>query len=138
MVKYFVVHYTMRMISLGHVNIRTSDLQRSVAFYRDVIGLTPGPAATRPDSNDHRWMHDNAQRPCIHLQTGGGSDEQASAGAGVHHVAFNCEDPAAWRQKLRTQGVAFTEAEFAAAGLLQFNLTDPDGVRLELLFDRPA
>lgn len=126
------------MISLGHVNIRTADLERSTAFYRDVIGLAPGPAATRPDSADHVWMHDDENRPCIHLQRNTGSGALAHDGAGVHHIAFNCVDPASWRSKLGDVDIPYGEAEFDAAGLLQFNLLDPDGVRLELLFDRTA
>ena len=31
--------------------------------------------------------------------------------------------------------IDFSEKEFAAAYLLQFNLRDPNGVRLELLFE---
>ena len=126
------------MISLGHVNIRTADLERSAAFYRDIIGLTPGPAATRPDSADHVWMHDDEGRPCVHLQRNTGAEAVAHDGAGVHHVAFNCADAASWRRKLVGVGIPYRESEFEAAGLLQFNLLDPDGVRLELLFDRTA
>ena len=44
------------MTQLAHVNIRSTDLEESVAFYRDILGLRPGPAATRPHSNDHVWM----------------------------------------------------------------------------------
>lgn len=126
------------MTSLGHVNIRTQDLDASVCFYRDVIGLRPGPAATRPTSADHVWMHDDAGSPCIHLQralTAQGCD--ANDGPGVHHVALNCTGPEGWREKLAALGVPFREMSFEAAKLLQFNLEDPDGVRLEMLFAQP-
>jgi hypothetical protein len=32
-------------------------------------------------------------------------------------------------------GIDFQEKEFAAAHMIQFNLLDPNGVRLELLFE---
>ena len=122
------------MISLGHVNIRTTDLERSVAFYRDIIGLKPGPAATRPDSEDHVWMHSSEGLPCIHLQRATSAETNSSVGAGVHHVAFTCVDADSWRHRLSDREIEYSEARFDAAGLLQFNLIDPDGVRLELLF----
>lgn len=123
------------MPTLAHVNIRTADLARSVAFYREVLGLSAGPAATRPSSPDHVWMSDDAGNPCIHLQrsTAAGSSDQD--GAGIHHLAVACSNPAEWRQKLSSMGIEYREAEFPAAGMIQFNLLDPDGVRIELLFE---
>jgi catechol 2,3-dioxygenase-like lactoylglutathione lyase family enzyme len=145
-VKYFVVHYLhdreivvcghyggCRMIHLAHVNIRTAALANSVAFYRDVLGLSPGPAATRPDSADHVWMRDRAGNPCVHLQR----TEQTSienGGAGLHHIAFDCEYPDKWRRKLERLGIAHEEQDFASTRMLQFNLRDPNGVRIELTF----
>lgn len=125
------------MTSLGHVNIRTGDLDESLRFYRDVIGLRPAPAATRPGSADHIWMHDEQDSPCIHLQRAGISLITSSDGPGVHHVALNCTDPDQWRHKLGTLAVPFRETKFEEANLLQINLEDPDGVRLELLFELP-
>jgi catechol 2,3-dioxygenase-like lactoylglutathione lyase family enzyme len=120
------------MISLGHINVRTTKLDESVAFYRDVLGLTPGPAATRPDSDDHVWMSDSKGSACVHLQR---TQTAASGdGAGVHHFAFNCDDAGAWRRKLESLGVEHEEREFAAAGMIQFNLRDPNGVLVELTF----
>ena len=122
------------MTSLGHVNIRTSQLEVSVGFYRDVLGLTPGRAATRPHSSDHVWMSDAEGRACVHLQRTNAGPPSAAESAGVHHVAFDCTDPDAWRRKLASLGVDYTAAEFTEANLLQLNIVDPNGVRLELLF----
>lgn len=123
------------MIDLAHVNIRTVELERSVAFYRDVLGLSPGPAATRPGSNDHVWLSDERGNPCIHLQRTRNGSPQCAEGVGMHHVALACSNPHEWRRKLTSLGVDYQEAQFAEAGLIQFNLRDPDGVRLELLFE---
>lgn len=146
MVKYFVVHYTSHidrpafwngplMIRLAHVNIRTADLDGSVAFYRDTLGLTPGPAATRPDSRDHRWMNDDQGYPCIHLQRATSGAHDGRDQTGVHHVALACSDLEGWRNRLASAGVAYKETTFPAARIVQLNLLDPDGVRLELLFE---
>jgi catechol 2,3-dioxygenase-like lactoylglutathione lyase family enzyme len=116
------------------VNIRTARLEESVAFYRDVIGLSSGPAATRPDSPNHIWMSDKDGSPCVHLQKIQGELHVAEEHIGVHHVALSASQPEEWRRKLKSMAVDFDEFEFAHARMLQFNLRDPNGVRLELLF----
>jgi len=40
----------------------------------------------------------------------------------------------AWRNKLKSLGIGHEEMEFEEAGMLQFNLKDPNGLRLELTF----
>ena len=121
------------MTNLAHVNIRTADLERSVAFYRDLLGLSPVAAATRPGSRDHVWMSDDEGRPCIHLQRTS-SAAQTGDHPGMHHLALACVDPEAWREKLSALAIDFQETEFTAARMLQFTLLDPDSVRIELLF----
>lgn len=118
---------------LGHVNIRTPLLEQSVAFYRDVIGLSPGGAATRPGSRDHVWMSDHSGHPCIHLQRTAAIARDGTT-AGLHHVAFDCVDPQQWRAKLAKLQIAYDETEFQAADMVQFNLLDPTGVIVELTF----
>src|SRR5689334_7342873 len=122
------------MVSLGHVNIRTSLLEESVAFYREVIGLSAGRAETRPRSSDHVWMSDEHGNPCIHLQRTEAAAPDVAETSGVHHIAFNCAEPDTWRHKLTSLGIAYKEARFPEANMLQFNLIDPNGVRIELLF----
>ncbi len=123
------------MTQLAHVNIRSTDLEESVAFYRDILGLRPGPAATRPHSNDHVWMSDEHGNPCIHLQRTDAAAADGREHAGMHHLALACSDAENWREKLRSMGIDHQESAFAGANLVQINLLDPDGVRIELLFE---
>jgi catechol 2,3-dioxygenase-like lactoylglutathione lyase family enzyme len=123
------------MPKLAHVNIRSADLEQSLAFYRDVLGLTPGPAATRPESVDHVWMSDEDGYPCVHLQRASQPSPTPGGHRGVHHVALSCSGLQRWRDKLESIGLDYQEAEFRNAKLVQLNLRDPDGVRLELLFE---
>ena len=120
------------MIRLGHVNIRTTRLQETAEFYSGVLGLTPGQAATRPDSDRHIWMFDSAGAPIVHVQQ---SDEvEATETAPLHHFAFDCDDLQHWYDRLTSFGIDFTQSHFPHAGLVQLNLCDPNGVRLELTF----
>src|SRR4051794_14771549 len=100
------------MPKLAHVNIRSSDLDASVAFYRDVLGLTPGRAETRPDSADHVWMSDEESNPCIHLQRTKAPRENGRESAGLHHLALSCVGLEGWRAKLKAMALDYEEAEF--------------------------
>jgi catechol 2,3-dioxygenase-like lactoylglutathione lyase family enzyme len=121
------------MIRLGHVNIRTPKLEETVAFYANVLGLSATGAATRPGSKDHVWLVDGSGAPSVHIQR---SEAPAPSGgdSGVHHLAFDCENPALWRERLSSLDVPFSESEFPVAGMLQLNLADPNGIRLVLTF----
>ena len=122
------------MIALGHVNLRTERMAETVRFYCDVLGFRAGDAATRPGSPNHVWLFDSDGSPGIHVQSataGGGAGEPA---VGIHHVAFNCHDIEHWEQRLAAAGVPFSRSEFPEATMSQLNLTDPNGVRLELSF----
>ena len=123
------------MIALGHINIRTDRLEDTVRFYCDLLGFRRGEAATRPGSANHAWLFDSAGSPSIHVQAPAlpaGGDQ--SPRSGVHHVAFNCSGIDAWTERLKAAGVDFTRSDFPEAGMAQLNLTDPNGVRLELSF----
>ena len=123
------------MPKLAHVNIRSLDLEASVAFYRDVLGLAAGPAETRPQSVDHVWMSDEEANPCIHLQRTNASRADESEFAGLHHIAVSCVGLDHWRTKLTAMGLEYQETTSDSANIVQLNLCDPDGVRVELLFE---
>ncbi len=53
-----------RAFPCGHVNIRTNDLEASIAFYRDALGLRLG---ERPDFGfPGAWLYDE-DKPAVHL-----------------------------------------------------------------------
>jgi catechol 2,3-dioxygenase-like lactoylglutathione lyase family enzyme len=123
------------MTRLAHVNIRTPRFDETVDYYRRVIGLTAMPAATRPDSQRHAWMSEADGHASIHIQQEQAAETVAAGGSPMyHHIAFDCVNPQQWRNRLTGLGEPFTELVFAEAGLVQFNLTDPNGLRLELTF----
>lgn len=123
------------MIRLGHVNIRTDRLQETADFYADILGMTAGPAATRPGSDNHIWMFDSTGTPSVHLQHSDAGETPENAT--LNHFAFNCDDLPSWRSRLASAGVEFTQSDFDYAGLVQLNIHDPNGVRVELTFVQP-
>ncbi len=127
------------MATLAHVNIRTPHFDQTVAFYRDVMGFSAHSAATRPDSAVHAWMNDAAGRPIVHIQAERGDDRVPDPPSpSYHHIAFDCTDQDRWRAHLAALDIPYTVTDFPTAGLVQYNLFDPNGLRLELTFAAAA
>ena len=115
-------------VSLHHVNIRARDLEETVAFYVDAIGLTEG--WRPPFGFAGAWLYDG-DRPIVHLTVGTFGGE--GAGAGVDHIAFACDDLDGSLKRLDRLGVPYSPPRRQpATGIRQSFLADPNGVTVEL------
>ena len=115
-------------VSLHHVNIRARDLEETVAFYVDAIGLTEG--WRPPFGFAGAWLYDG-DRPIVHLTVGTFGGEGAAAG--VDHIAFACEDLDGSLKRLDRLGVPYSPPRRQpATGIRQSFLADPNGVTVEL------
>lgn len=133
----------MSISSLDHVNIRTSQLEASLAFYVDVLGMTAEPVPGMQDMTHGAWIKAGDGRAAIHLnraQPGPdflGDDRNWAeiAGSGrVHHVAFTCTDFDGFQQRLADAGVPIKLNIVDSVKLKQIFVEDPNGVLLELNF----
>jgi catechol 2,3-dioxygenase-like lactoylglutathione lyase family enzyme len=123
------------MITLGHVNIRTADIEATCAFYETVLGFRRVTAATNPDPAQNVWLCDDAGTPSLHVNTWRSGETVPSENlSSLHHFAFNCPDREAMAARLEAADVPYTVVETRVPGLVQFNLHDPNGVRVELTF----
>jgi glyoxylase I family protein len=128
----------LRLAGLHHVTAIASDLGRTTAFYRDVLGLTLVREARNDDDPDarHFWFGDAAgSRGTLVSFMEYPAMEAGRVGVGTtHHFAFavgSTEELVAWRDHLRSRDVECTEV-FERAGLRSVYLRDPDGHILEL------
>ena len=141
------------MTRLDHCNIRTFDLDATIAFYTDVVDLKDGDF---PGSRSMgAWLYDASDRPILHLiaidpndpettlgkvrdRLGSlaGSLELASldGGGAIDHIAFECADYDEMRAKLEARGLKFTSNDVPMIKLRQLFVNDPNGVTLELNF----
>jgi catechol 2,3-dioxygenase-like lactoylglutathione lyase family enzyme len=123
----------------GHVGINVTDLDRSVAFYRDVLGLQvtggSGPG-TAPERRVASLGKDGRLVLTIWQQAAGA---HAADRAGLHHLAFEVDTVEEVRQAeqvLKERGAAFQydgvvpHGEGRDSGGVFFS--DPDGTRLEI------
>ena len=123
----------------GHVGLNVTDLDRSLAFYRDVLGFA---LLAEGKDDDRRYAFlgdgDGDGRPVLTLwqQARGpyGGDR-----AGLHHLAFaadSIERIRRYEEALKAYGAEFAyegvvaHSEGAASGGIFFH--DPDGTRLEI------
>ncbi len=120
----------MRIRALDHVNIVTTDLARTVAFYREVVGLAEGPRPAFPFPG--AWLY-CGDRPVVHLMVREAAERGTGTGP-IDHVAFEAEDFEAFRRRLEERGVPH-ETRLVPGGVMrQIFLFDPEGVRIELNF----
>jgi catechol 2,3-dioxygenase len=127
-------------VRIGHVHLRVADLDRSIAFYRDLMGFhvtAYGPAfgmqaAFLAAGEYHHHLGINTW-----LSQGGSAPPPGYTG--LHHVAFVYPDRQELIravQRLRDHGYPLDSAEDHGATVSVY-LRDPDGNGIELYNDRP-
>lgn len=128
----------MRLEGLHHVTAICADLERTTAFYRDVLGLTLVREGVNDDDPDarHFWFGDSQGRPGTLVSfMEYPAMEAGRVGVGsTHHFAFSvgsADELHAWRDWLRSRDVQCTDV-FERAGLRSVYLRDPDGHIVEI------
>jgi catechol 2,3-dioxygenase-like lactoylglutathione lyase family enzyme len=117
----------MKILELNHIALHVADLERSVAFYREVLRLVPipRPAFDFPGA----WFQLGAVQE-LHL-IGGRSVETHSHNRG-NHWALLIDDMDAWEADFRARGVEYLPRRTRPDGAYQIYLVDPDGHYIEL------
>jgi catechol 2,3-dioxygenase-like lactoylglutathione lyase family enzyme len=118
---------------LDHFNIRTRQLDATVRFYQDILGLENG---DRPNfSFPGAWMYSEG-RPVVHLvDISPTSEQQKPDSVVVHHVAFASRDFNGMKARLQSKGMAFDTRQVPGGELWQIFVRDPNGVMIELNYE---
>jgi catechol 2,3-dioxygenase len=120
---------------IGHVNLRVTDLERSIAFYRDVLGLH----VTQRDA-ESAFLAAGAYHHHVALNVWGTPASAAPPGAaGLHHFALRLPDEAALAKvvvRILQAGHRLRGATDHGVNIAVY-LLDPDGNGVELMVDRP-
>jgi len=133
----------MPLTHLEHFLIQTEDLDGTVDWYVDVLGMEEGP---HPDFKmPVRWLY-LGEEPVLHLTVGGenvsenrkkylGQQSKATKGSGVvDHVAFRATGLTEMMNRLDDKGIEYTKRQVDDQGLFQLFLIDPNEVKVELNF----
>ena len=122
---------------IGHVHLRVSDLERSIAFYRDVIGLEVqvrwrGSAAFLGADGYHHHVG-------LNTWDSAGASPAPPGHPGLFHTAFLYPDrPSLGRAIARVLDCGVPLEGAADHGVSEaVYLSDPDGNGIELYRDRP-
>ncbi|MGJ4889166.1 VOC family protein [Bradyrhizobium sp. HKCCYLRH3099] len=118
---------------LDHFNIRTRNLQETVRFYEDVLGLENG---ARPNfAFPGAWMYSEG-RPVVHLVDISPTSEAQKPDSGVvHHVAFVSRGFAGMKARLAAKAMPFEARQVPGGELWQIFVRDPNGVMIELNYE---
>lgn len=127
---------------LFHIALRTGDLDATVRFYTEVLGMVvadrppigfPGawlkPAQPGADAMVHLYAGEAALEADGSLQRGSGA---------IDHVSVVCQGYSAFRERFRRFGLEWRENLVPATPLWQLFVYDPNGVQLELTFHAAA
>jgi glyoxylase I family protein len=128
----------MQLRGLHHVTAIVADLDRTTAFYRDVLGLALTAQEDNPDDPGarHFWFGDAHGTPgtLVSFMEYPQMDEAREGRGGVHHFAFSvgsAEEQAAWRDYLRARSVPCSEI-LERGRFRSIYFRDPDGHLIEI------
>jgi catechol 2,3-dioxygenase len=133
-------------VSIGHVHLRTADIDRVRAFYVDVLGFdviaeerdVPGWGTT----GDLLFLSAGGYHHHLGFNTwkSAGGPPQPDGCAGLHHVALSYPTRADLADALRRlQAVSWPIRQASDHGTHEaIYISDPDGNDLELAWDRPV
>ena len=129
----------MRVQALDHVNIITSDLDRTARFYSDMFGLERRDAPPPLTPEDAQWMFDGCDRAIFHINSldcPRAFDREVKQGptGSIHHIALRCEGFDEMIARLDDRKAEYQLNLIEAVGLRQIFTQDPNGVLLELNF----
>ncbi len=146
----------MKIKGITHTGITVRNLEKSLPFYRDFLGLkqisqpsdpvydpNEGPAVGVPEAIIRTVLLEAAHRQLIELleytQPPSVIDKPMPQNTlGAHHVSFTVDDIEAWRDKLKDNSVDYNaEPKVIGPGMMEgikwLYFIDPDGIVLEFM-----
>lgn len=134
----------MALTGLHHLTLICRDLERTTAFYRDLLGLALVSATSNDDDPDsrHYWFGDASGAPgtLVSFLEYPTMPPGAVGTGSTHHFAFmveSAEELDAWREYLRAHGVESTDV-FERGTFRSIYLRDPDGHIVEVATRGPG
>jgi catechol 2,3-dioxygenase-like lactoylglutathione lyase family enzyme len=120
----------MTVHAMNHFTILAEDLDKTCAFYRDLLGFEVGyrPAMGFPGAwlyaKDHAILHVIAGKPLPNPRRGV-----------LDHMAFSATNLAQTTARLNARGVRYDLGRQTETGTWQLFFQDPNGAMVELDFD---
>lgn len=127
---------------LLHTMIRVGDLQRSIAFYRDVLGMRLLRTSENPEYQYTLAFlgYDDEDKTAVIELTYNWGVSSYDLGAGYGHIAIGCDDIYATCEAVRQAGGKVTREPGPVKGgttVIAF-VEDPDGYKIEFIENKSA
>ena len=118
---------------LDHFTVYTKNLERARLFYQQILGLKEG---YRPpfEGPPGLWLYSPHGLPVVHLYAG--REEADDLSSAVDHIAFQVYELEEILGRLQDNNVSFERVTVPELGTTQIFFTDPDGIQIELNFDK--
>src|SRR5262245_1067430 len=127
------------MTGFGHLDLTVTDVDRSVRWWKDVMGFEHVHTRRRPEYTLCTVMHSSGFFLGLMEHTDGNGQPFDERAAGLDHFALRVPDRAAldaWAARLSDLGVEHSGVCDESAGPL-IVLRDPDNIQLELWVFEP-
>ncbi len=124
---------------MQHYMVLASDLEKTRAFYCDVLGLRAGPRP--PFDFEGLWIY-AGDVACVHVagvasyeasaRTPGATSGGKYGSGSVDHIAFAATDYDELTASFNRHGVQYRTTHVPGTDLRQLFVLDPDGVQIEI------
>lgn len=122
----------MRVTGMNHFTILTDDLDATLAFYRDFLGLVPGPRP--PFTFPGAWLYVEGGSDAI-LHVVAGRPRDVLVKGVIDHMAFSGSGLADTVARLKARGIAHELRRLPGYGTWQLFFDDPNRAKIEIDFD---
>ena len=119
----------MQLGRFDHVNVRTADVGRMVAWYESVLGMKSGRRPPFPFPGAWLYVGDH---PSVHLV--GVEKQPEVSGVRLEHFAFQASGLREFLLRLKRDGHRYELGVVPGFGLVQINIWDPDGNHIHIDF----
>ena len=117
---------------LLHTRYRVNDLEKTVAFYRDVLGLQETSRHKSPRGSELVFMKapdsDEEIELCCYPASG-----PVQVPPDLTHLAFEVDDLEAFGQQLAKKGLKFSDGPTKSSRIVFAFLDAPEGYEIELI-----
>ena len=121
-----------RITKLLHTRYRVNDLEKTVAFYCDVLGLKETERFTSPRGSQLVFLKTPGSEEEIELCCFP-AGEPVQVPADLTHLAFEVDDLAAFAKQLEKKGVKLSDGPTKTSDIIFAFVDAPEGYEIELI-----
>jgi lactoylglutathione lyase len=118
---------------LNHTRYRVADLEKTISFYKDVLGLTEVRRNKSPRGSELVFLKAPESEELIEICCFPASGPVSIAGQDVTHLAFDVDDLDAFAKHAASKGYALTDGPTPSTNGRFAFIDAPEGYEIELL-----